>query len=524
VASPTFKKWIVVAIAISAAVMELIDTSIVNVGLFQMAGNLGVTIEDISWVITSYAIANVIIIPMTGFLQRYFGRKNYFMGSIALFTFASYLCGAANTLPLLIAARFLQGIGGGALLSVSQGILFDSFPPDQRGIASALFGMGIVMGPTFGPTLGGIIIDNYHWSWMFLINLPAGALALFLTYNYLDKKPEELNINRSSIKIDFIGIILLMGWVGPLQYVLERGEAKDWFDDSGIIIFTIITVVSLLLFIWRELTTESPVVDLRVLKNRNLVIGIVLITVIGYGLFTSVFLYPVFAQRIIGFTAKQTGMLLIPGSFISLFAFPFVGRLLAKGTSPRLIACIGYCIFAFFCFIMSRLNQDAAAGTFILCLLFRGFGLAFTNIPLISSSLATLTPRELPMGIALTNMFRQIGGAFGIAITNTYIGQRAALHSMNLKSNVVPGDLLTTERVNAITQGLIGRGVSAFDATQLAYKNLEGVIARQAAQLAYLDAFQLAGFFFVITFPMLFLMQSKKQDAAAAKVAAEAAH
>ncbi|HAK78822.1 MAG TPA: MFS transporter, partial [Runella sp.] len=223
------KRWIVVITVITAAVMELIDTSIVNVGIYQMAGNLGVTIEDISWVITSYAIANVIIIPLTGFLQNYFGRKNYFVASIALFTFASYLCGIADTLPLLVLARFLQGVGGGALLSVSQGLLYDSFPIHQRAIASAVFGMGIVLGPTFGPTLGGFIIDNYHWSWMFFINIPIGIVAFLLSYIYIDKKPEEYHIDRSKIKIDYLGIVLLSIGIGCLQYVLERGEANDWF-------------------------------------------------------------------------------------------------------------------------------------------------------------------------------------------------------------------------------------------------------------------------------------------------------
>jgi DHA2 family multidrug resistance protein len=461
---------------------------------------------------------------MTGFLQQYFGRKNYFMASIAIFTAASYACGVADTLPLLIAARFIQGIGGGALLSVSQGILFDSFTPAQRPIASALFGMGIVMGPTFGPTLGGIIIDNYHWSWMFLINVPAGIFALFLTNTFLDKKPEEINLNRADVKIDLIGIVLLAGWIGPLQYVLERGEAKDWFDDAGIIAFTVLTVISLVLFVWRELTTEHPVVDLRVLKNTNLALGIFLITVVGYGLFTSVYLYPVFTQRIIGLTAKQTGMLVIPGTSLAIFIFPMVGRMLAKGAPPPIVAGIGFALFAIFCFMMSSLNQDASTNIIVFYLMIRGFGLAFTNIPLINSSVSTLTPKQMPMGIALTNMFRQVGGAMGIAITNTYIANRTAIHSLDLKSHVVAGDPLTVERINMMTQGLAAKGVNMLDATQLAYRNLEGIIARQAAQLAYLDAFRLAGFFFVLIFPMLFLMQTKKPDVAAMKAISEASH
>ena len=286
-----FRRWIVVITAITAAIIELIDISIVNVGLTDIAGNLGVTIEDVAWVVTAYAIANVIVIPMTSFLQGYFGRKNYYIASIALFTIASYGCGLSDNLWMLVAFRFLQGIGGGALLSTSQGLIYDAFPPSQRATASALFGAGIVLGPTLGPTLGGYIIDNYHWSWMFYINVPIGLLAVLMSSTFIEKKEEELNINRSAIKVDQFGILLLAVGIGSLQYVLERGEADDWFDDSLIRWLSIITAISLPLFVWWELRgTKAPVVDLRVLKNRNLVVGSILVVVVGYGLFTSVLL------------------------------------------------------------------------------------------------------------------------------------------------------------------------------------------------------------------------------------------
>ncbi|WP_428653256.1 DHA2 family efflux MFS transporter permease subunit [Runella sp.] len=518
------KRWIVVITVITAAVMELIDTSIVNVGLYQMAGNLGVTIEDISWVITSYAIANVIVIPMTGFLQNYFGRKNYFIASIALFTFASYLCGVADTLPLLVIARFLQGIGGGALLSVSQGLLFDSFPVNQRPIASAVFGMGIVMGPTFGPTLGGMIIDNYHWSWMFYINIPVGIVALILSYLYIDKKPEEYNIDRSKIKIDYFGIVLLAVGVGCLQFVLERGEANDWFEDQSIFLCTILLFVSLTTFIWWELKIDNPVVNLRVLKNRNLALGSILIFVIGIGLFTSVFMYPLFVQRIIGFTASQTGLLLIPGGAITLLVFPLVGRLISKGVPPRYIATAGYIAFATFCYMMSTFDLNTSTSLFIGALVIRGIGLAMSNVPLINQSISTLTPKEMPMGIAITNMIRQIGGAVGVALTNTYIAQRLPLNAMNLSSHLQPGDMLTQERITTMSQSLISRGINPLDALQVTYGNLNMIIQKQALMLSYLDVFQMATLFFIITFPLLFLLERKKMDATAAKVAADSSH
>ena len=525
-AQPTgFRRWIVVVTAISAAIIELIDISIVNVGLTDVAGNLGVTIEDVSWVVTAYAIANVIVIPMTSFLQGYFGRKNYYIGSIILFTIASYGCGLSDNLWMLVAFRFLQGIGGGALLSTSQGLMYDAFPPSQRAVASALFGMGIVLGPTLGPTLGGYIIDNYHWSWMFYINVPIGILAVLLSVTFIDKKEEELNIDRSAIKIDQFGILLLAVGVGSLQYVLERGESDDWFDSSLIRWLTLATVISLPLFVWWELRgTKSPVVDLRVLKNRNLTIGSILVVVVGYGLFTSVLLYPLFAQRIVGMTATQTGQLLIPGGLITLPMFAITGRMLAKGVSPRLIVVFGYIAFATFCFTMSTLNADASNEDFIWALIIRGIGLALVNVPLINQSVSTLEPRQLPTGIAIVNMMRQLGGAFGVAITNTYVTQRSALHRNDLVSNLQPDNPALTERLNALTQGLIARGVNTFDAVQGAYKNLDLIVSRQALMISYLDTFRLAGLFFVCSFPLLFLLKGKKMDAAAAKAVADAAH
>ena len=525
-ALPTgFKRWIIVLTAISAAIIELIDISIVNVGLTDIAGNLGVTIEDVAWVVTAYAIANVIVIPMTGFLQGYFGRKNYFIVSIALFTLASYGCGLSDNLWMLVAFRFLQGIGGGALLSTSQGLIYDAFPPSQRAVASALFGAGIVLGPTLGPTLGGYIIDNFHWSWMFYINVPIGIAAIFLSSAFIEKKPEEHNIDRRAIKIDQFGILLLAVGVGSLQYVLERGESDDWFDDSVISWLSIAAAICLPLFVWWELRgTKSPVVDLRVFKNRNLTVGSILVVVVGYGLFTSVLLYPLFAQRIIGMTATQTGKLLIPGGLITLPMFALTGRMLAKGVSPRLIVVFGYIAFATFCFTMSTFNADASNGDLIWALIIRGIGLALVNVPLINQSVSTLELRQLPTGIAIVNMMRQIGGAFGVAITNTYVTQRTAVHRGDLVSNLQPGDMITTERINVITQGLIARGVNAFDAVTGAYKNLDFIVSRQALMLSYLDTFRLAGLFFVISFPLLFLLKRKKIDAAAAKAIADAAH
>ncbi len=517
-----FQKIIVVITVITAAILELIDTSIVNVGLNEMSGNLGVNIEDVAWVVTSYAIANVVVIPMTGFFQRYFGRKNYFMASIALFTLASLFCGYADDLWTLVAFRFLQGIGGGALLSVSQGILFDTFSINQRPMASAIFGIGVVLGPTFGPTLGGIIVDNYHWSWMFFINIPVGILALILSNIFIEKKEDEIKIDRSKIKIDGLGIGLLIGWVAPLQYVLERGAADDWFEDSTITVFTIIAVVCFILFVWWELRSPNPVVDLRVLKNRNLAIGTILIVIIGFGLFSSVFMYPLFAQRIAGYTATLTGSLLIPGAGFMVFLFPLVGKMLTNGVPPRLMVFLGYIGFFLFCMMMTQLNADAYPWIFVSALMVRGIAMAMTNIPLINTSVSTLTPQQMPMGIALNNMSRQLGGAMGIAVLNTFIHNRSAQHRTDLVANVVAGQPLTDERLNGIANSLMGKGINALDAAKAAMANVEAVIAKQSLMLAYLDSFELVAKFFVFSLPLILLIERKRASVASMKAAADA--
>ena len=360
---------------------------------------------------------------------------------------------------------------------------------------------------------------------MFYINIPIGIAAVLLSIAYIDKKQDELHIDRKSIHIDQMGILLLAVGIGSLQYVLERGEADDWFDSKVIAWLAVAAVIAIPAFIWWELRgTKEPVVDLRALKNRNLAVGSILMVVIGYGLFTSVLLYPLFAQRIVGLTATQTGKLLIPSGLATLPMFALVGRLMAKGASPRLMVVIGYVAFSTFCFIMSTYNMDASNGDFVYALVIRGIGLAFVNVPLINQSVSTLSPRELPTGIAIVNMMRQVGGAFGVAITNTYVTQRMAVHRGDLTSNLQPGDMLTMERLNAMTQGLAARGVNAFDAVTGAYKNMDLIISRQALMLSYLDTFKLAGLFFVVSFPLLFLLKRKKMDAATAKAISDSAH
>ena len=514
--SKTAKIFIAIT-TISAAIMELIDTSIVNVALNQMAGNLGASIEDIAWVITSYAIANVIIIPMTGFLAVYFGRRRYYMASIAIFTVASVLCGTSTSLWEIVLWRFVQGLGGGALLSTSQALLFETFTGKQRGMAAALFGMGVVLGPTIGPTLGGIIIDSYSWPLIFFINVPFGIMASILAYRFI---PRGFDIKLKP-RIDWSGIFLLTIGIGSLQYILERGEAEDWYDSRLIIWLTITAVVGLITFIWWELQQKEPVVNLRILKDRNLAITTMLTFIVGFILFTSVFIFPLMLQRVLGYTAYETGITLLPATFLSLIIMPFIGKMLQKGTPPQVFVVLGFITLMGFGILMSQADQNVTSVFFALPLMIRGAGLALLFVPLNAMAVAGLQPKDIPQGVALNNMMRQLGGSFGIAIINNYIAHRAAIHRTDLISNIYSGSAAFTERFNQIYQGLQSKLPVGANLEKQTYQIIELTVMKQTYLLSYLDAFLYSTLFILIAFPLILLTRRNKIQSKETLLAAE---
>ncbi|MBP6731595.1 MAG: DHA2 family efflux MFS transporter permease subunit [Chitinophagales bacterium] len=517
----SFAKIIIVLTTISAAIMELIDTSIVNVALTNISGNLGATIEDASWVITAYAIANVIIIPMTGFLAQYFGRKNYYLSSIILFTFASIMCGNSSSLWELVFWRFVQGIGGGALLSTSQSILFDTFEVSQRGIASAMFGVGIVMGPTLGPTLGGIIIDHYAWPLIFNINIPFGIAAAMLTYFFV----EDSVHHTSKPSIDWLGIMLLATAVGSLQYVLERGEANDWLADESIRIFLVTTIVSVVGFIWWELRQEEPVVNIRLLKDPNLTLTTLLTFVSGFALFTSVFVYPLLLQRVLGYTPTMVGMSLLPSALASIVVMPIVGKRLQAGDSPKIFITVGFLIVMVYGWMLyQRTNMNASMDDFFVPLMVRTIGISMMAVTLTNQAVVGLAPRDIPQGVALNNMMRQLGGAFGIAIMNTYITNRFAIHRTDLISNITEGSANFIERNNALIQGVGSKLAVTANAQQQAYQILDLTVTKQAYLLTYADAFLFSTVAVLAVFPIIFALRNKKLSAEEMKMASEASH
>ncbi len=501
-----FRKWIIVITVVTAAVIELIDTSIVNVAISDMSASLGATIEDVAWVITAYAIANVIIIPMTSFLGGVFGRRNYYVFSILLFTAASFFCGNSHSLVELVIFRFLQGIGGGALLSTSQSILFDTFTVEERPFAAAIFGLGIIIGPTIGPTLGGWIVDNFTWPWIFFVNIPIGITAAILSWTYVKEPKHERKVGR----IDWEGIVLLIVGIASLQYVLERGETEDWFDSRRIVVLAVTSAIALILFVWRELTTEHPVVELHVLKSRTLASCAFLTFIIGFGLFSSVFVIPVFAQRLLGYTAMQTGLLLLPGAIITLFVLPFIGKIQQRGMPPQLMMFLGFGMTALYTFMLSRISLDAGWWTFFGPLVIRGIGLPLCFIPITTLAVSGLHPRDIPQGVALNNMMRQLGGSFGIAIVNTFLANRIQNNRMGLISHVTQYGSATQARLNGLVQTFVSKGSSLAVAKQQALAALDGMVTRQVMVKSYLDVFVFVTIFFVVCLPLILTIRKGK--------------
>ncbi len=503
----TLDKWIVIATVISAALLQLIDTSIVNVSLIQMMGNLGATLGDISWVVTGYAASNVVMITLSGWLSSKFGRKNYFAASIILFTLSSILCGISTNVWELVFFRVIQGIGGGGLLSTAQAILIETFPKEDIGLANAIFGVGVIIGPTIGPALGGYITDNYSWPWIFYINVPIGIIATICTILFIKEPAEKMKTGP----MDWWAIIFLAVGIGALQVVLEKGEKEDWFETTYITILSVSAVVGMIAFVWRELIVKSPVVDLSIMKYRSFAVGSIFNFILGFGLFASVFVVPVFAQNILGFTATDTGYLLMPGSIVTGIMMPVVAGFMKKNVSPYLLSGIGFILFFTFTYMLSDLNLTVGKEAFFWPLIIRGIGLGMIFIPLTTLSLSGLTGREIPQGTALSNMIRQMGGSFGTAIMTTYISSRTKFHVETLRDHISSFDALTRDRLNSFQNLFLSKGSSAYEAAQQALAAMQGALTKQALMLTYRDTFLVVGAFFIVCIPLLLLFIGSKK-------------
>ncbi len=500
------RRWWITLTVIVASMLELIDTTVVNVSMPQIMGNLGATMEDVSWVVTAYSIANVIILPMSGWLAQRFGRKNYFITSIIIFTIASFFCGHADNIWQLVGYRFIQGLAGGGLLTMAQSTLIETWPKEQMGMATALFGLGVVVAPTMGPTLGGWITDNMSWPWVFYINIPIGIIAVIMSMNFL-----RLNTKNLRAKVDWLGIMLLAISIGSLQTVLERGETEDWFDTTYITVLAFTAVIGLVTFIWWEMRIEHPVVNLRVMRHRSLALGMVTTFILGFGLFGSVFVFPIFCQNLLGFSAQQTGSIMIPGGLTTIVMMPLVGMMLRKRFPPQIMAAIGMLTFFVFTWVLSKSTLNSGVSDFFVPLIIRGFGLSLLFVPLTTLALSDVAPQELPQATGLNNMMRQLGGSFGIAILNTLLHLRIGYHRGILISHMSTGNTFFTDKYNAMVHAFQAAGKSVEDATMMAGRLMDISLIKQSLLLSYMDCFWAVGIFFLFVIPVLFLQPFKKK-------------
>jgi DHA2 family multidrug resistance protein len=508
------RRIIITVVAVVCAILELIDSTIVNVALNDLRGSLGATVNEIGWVITAYSIANVIIVPMTSWLSQQFGRRNYFAVSIIIFTLCSFLCGSATSLWQIVIFRFIQGLGGGALLVTSQTIIAESWPREKRALAQGIYTLGLIIGPTIGPTLGGYLIDHYSWPLIFYINIPIGIVAAVLSLQYVRSPRYEQK--RPASEVDWLGIVLLTAGVSSLQYVLEKGQEDDWFDSKLIIILSVVAVIGIICFIWRQLDYRYPVVELRVLKNNNLRIGSVLSFIIGFGLFGTTFVVPLYTQGLLGWSAFQSGLLLLPGTIFVAFVVAFVSKLLQRGVSSKYLLVCGMITFFFYGYWSYHLlTLQTGSGNLYLSLFVRGLGLGLLFVPVTSMSLSTLEGKEIAQGAALTGMLRQLGGALGVALISTFIARQSQQHRIALISHFSLTDPAVAERVTQLTSRFQSQGADQLTARRMAYSLLERSVQNQSTLLSYMDVFLWIGCLFLICVPLvlLFVRESKQKQA-----------
>ncbi len=493
----------IVFVAILASLLEIIDTSIVNVAIPTMMGNLGATLEDISWVITGYIIANAIVLPLSGWLGMNFGRKNYYVTCILLFTLSSVACGFAPNLLALTIFRVFQGLAGGALLPTSQALIQEQFPGPRAGIGSAIFGMSIMIGPTLGPTLGGYLTDNFGWRSIFNINLPLGLLAALLAYQYVEdsepaKKPllGEAPIKKPAM--DVWGLVLLALGIGSLQFVLERGQADDWFSSGAIIAATLVAAFSLPGFVWRELSIPNPIVDLRLFKESVVRSGTLLMMSLGLFLYGVIFVLPIFVGRVLNFDATQTGMLFIPGALLTAAFMPFIGANMRR-INPKIFIFIGFAICEVFIFSLTRVSSQTGQSQLFWSLLIRGAGMAFLFVPINTVVLSQFKGRDLGQVAGLMNLSRQIGGSIGIALIATLLEKFNAQNEIDVLQHVSLLNYNTFNTVKQMQTAMMGKMSNSLGLAAINEATLQSLKFRVANQVFIMSMTQLMWLLFFVT-------------------------
>jgi DHA2 family multidrug resistance protein len=499
-------KWIVALTVMLPTLIEIMDTSVVNVSLDHIRGSLSAGIDEATWSITSYLVSNAIIIPMTGWLSRFFGRKRYLIFSILLFTLSSLMCGSAWSLQSLILFRIFQGIGGGALQPLSQAILLETFPPIQHGMAMAIFGIGIMFGPILGPIVGGWITDNWSWHWIFFINVPIGILSILMTLFFIVDPSYMKGIKT---KIDYWGLTFLALGLGCLQVVLDKGQREDWFSSSFITRLSAIAVVSLILFVIVELYAKNPIVNFKVFRNISFTTGDIVMFFTFFNLFGSIVLLPIYVQTLMGYTATLAGLVLGPGGIVTLIAMPLAGRLVTK-INPRGILAFGIIASAYSTHLMSQFNLSADFTSILWPRVVLGLGMGFLFIPLTTITLSSIPKEDMGNATAIYNLLRNLGGSFGVASVTTMLARRAQFHQFRLVEHLTPFDRVYQWSTQQAAQGLYYRGFDGVTSNQGGLSLIYGRLIREASMLSFNDAFRLLSILMIMVLPLVLLMKNRK--------------
>ena len=494
-------KWAIAVAVALGALLEVVDTSIVNVALTDMQNTLGATLSEVSWVVSGYAVANVIVLPLTAWLGDRFGKKRYFIFSLIGFTIASIMCGMATTLPLLIIARVLQGLMGGGLLAKAQAILFETFPKEEQGVAQAFFGAIVIAGPAIGPTLGGYLVTNIGWRWIFFVNVPLGILAVIMCSASL--KPDGESKNTS--QIDWIAIFLLACGLGSLQTLLEEGNSEDWFESRLIIALFVSAIVSLVAFVFRELKSKNPVVDLRVLRYRSLWAGSILSVIVGMALYGALFAVPIFAQTLMHYTSQETGMLLLPSALASAVTMIGAGQIIRKVDS-RLGLVTGALILVFAVYRLSNMTSETGADDFFWPLIIRSVGTVAMFLPLNMATLGPIPKKDISAASGFFNLTRQLGGSIGVALLTLLLTQRQAFHRAVLVEKMPLSDPAVMDRIHMLTGGFMAKGAVLFDAQHQALAALNGIVNREALVMSFNDTFFATGLLILVFLPLVLLL------------------
>jgi DHA2 family multidrug resistance protein len=505
--------WSIIAVISIATFMVVLDTSIANVALAHIAGGLSASYDEATWVITSFLIANAIVIPISGWLADIVGRKRYYMFSVALFTLSSLACGLAPNLATLVIARIFQGIGGGGLAPVEQSMMVDTFPPEKRGAAFAAYGVVVIVGPVLGPSLGGWITDNLSWHWVFLINLPIGILSLVLVSLFVEEpaalKKQRKKLLAKGLNVDFIGFILVALFLGCLEVTLDRGEREDWFSSPMIVTTAILSVVAFLSFIPWELSRKDPIVAIRLFANRNFAIANVFMLLMGLIVFGTTQFIPQLLQEVLGYTATNAGLALTMGGGATLLMMPIAGFLSGR-VDPRYLIAFALIIQGVAMWNMSQLNTEMSFDDAAIARLIQSIGLPFLFVPITNAAYVGIKPGENNQASALMNVSRNLGGTFGISLVQTMLSERGQVHQAQYVETLNPLNYNYANRLNEITHALMARGLSQFDAGKAAPAEIYKSLLQQAQMLSYIDVFHVLMWIVFAALPLVFLMQKAK--------------